>query len=191
MARKQIGEQDLDQKVDQDALDRMIDRKLGGGHFSSAALRTTKKKRAAAEAEATAKTGRKRKSGPHDATLQFLFEWLQTYPREKEFRRADEKKLAMWIAKLKENERRGKSLKGKVLSQSELRAVREYREGLELRLANLQSKKTKPPAIHEIRQSVSEGVARAVGRGELRGERAVTFIREKLKRARRSFRRVK
>jgi hypothetical protein len=131
---------------------------------------------------------RDRKSGPHEATKQFVRDWDEIYAREKQYQRANLKTLAKWIAELKNNERTGKTESGK-LSALEIEQIRDYRLRLEEKLAALKSKKSKTPKIGTIRESVAEGFVRAGTYGRPRGgQDDVAFIDEKVKRARRSIR---
>jgi hypothetical protein len=130
-----------------------------------------------------------RKSGPHEATKQFVRHWKETYGREKQYQRASPETLAKWIAELKDNERAGQTKSGKRLSAFEREQIREYRLLLEKKLAARKSKKTKIPKIASVKRGIAEALVKAGTFGwPHRGQDAVVFIDEKMKRASRSVR---
>jgi hypothetical protein len=132
---------------------------------------------------------RRRKSGPHKSSEQLFIHWDADYPQKREYLRATPNILAKWIAEIDEDLRLGKTKAGKTLERFEVKYLRDRRQQLEQRLAALKSGKAKRPRISEVRKMVSEQFVSSGHYGKPRkGNDALIYIQEKLKRARRSAR---
>jgi hypothetical protein len=75
----------------------------------------------------------RRKSGPHQATKQFKAEWEATKSRQIAFLRASVAELNVWIERLRENIRQGKTDLGAPITPELVRAICDYIAGLEER----------------------------------------------------------
>jgi hypothetical protein len=132
----------------------------------------------------------RRKSGPHENTMAFNNDWELIYDHKKEFQRASPATIRKWIADIDAVLQRGKTGAGKVISAAERQEIQAYRDRLELECARREGKKYKKPTIGEIRARVSEGFVKSGLYGSPRREDqdSTSFIRDKLKRARRARR---
>jgi hypothetical protein len=129
---------------------------------------------------------RRRKSGPHQSTKEFLNDWEAIYPREKAFQTAKPATIAKWIAELKRDLGRRKTKTGAAISSAEAKAIRKYIEALEQRRTMPRKK------IGDVRRGIAEGFVKAGIYGKPRGNQdAESFVMDKRKRAKRSLRRAK
>jgi hypothetical protein len=137
-----------------------------------------------------AKAPSRRKSGPHRLTREFVEEWETNKSRELMFKRASPAKLAGWIANLHENLRQGKTDLGAPITPELAEAIRTYIADLEERRSNLSTEKITRPRKGEIHSELAEQFVESNIYGRPRGDQdAASYIREKLKRGRRSIRR--
>jgi hypothetical protein len=131
----------------------------------------------------------RRKSGPHESTVQFKRDWEATFPAEKNFRRASAATIDKWIAELDENLRLRKTRAGKIITPFEARQIEAYRNRLEERRAAIEAGKIKRPTIGQVRDRLAEQFVATGFYGKPgKGKDARTYVDEKLKRARRSAR---
>jgi hypothetical protein len=129
----------------------------------------------------------KRKSGPHEKTKQFLTEWDAAFAREKEFHRISPAKLTRWIGNLRRDLRRGRTKSGKIITPAESGKIEEYIGRLEQRRAD----RVPPKRIGEIRRELADAFVKRGIYGQPQGSQdAETFIRDKLKRGRKSARKA-
>jgi hypothetical protein len=130
----------------------------------------------------------RRKSGPHDDSGERLIrDWVRYWKPRKELERAKPEILAKWIAEIDEDLRRGKTKAGKTITEREAEYLRDRRRRLEERLVTRKSRRAKMMDTPEIRGRFSEQLISTGRYGQPRkGQDAENYVREKLKRARRS-----
>jgi hypothetical protein len=127
-----------------------------------------------------------RKSGPHESTRRFVADWTLSYEGAKLHERTTAATLRKWIAEVDRDLERGKT-KSKTITFSEAEAIRDYRDTLQIRLNELESRKAKRPTIGEVKTKLAERFVARDGRPR-QGKDALSYIEEKLKRSSRSLR---
>jgi hypothetical protein len=139
----------------------------------------------------------RRKAGPHQSTKAFIDAWRVAYPTEKIFQRAAAATLERWIAdwdkvlkgKQRISRKRIPDRKNKSGRRFPDDQIRGFQKMLAERLADLKNKKAKVPKIREVKEKLAEQFVQGDKFGR-RGQDALAYIEEKIKRGKRSIKRL-
>jgi hypothetical protein len=126
----------------------------------------------------------RRKSGPHESTKQFLKDYDTTYSREKEVQRASASERSKWIDELTEALRLGKTKDGAIISPQLTHQIAKQITILKEGLAQPETKKT----IKKVRESLAPFFAKLYGKSKKLSVDPVSFVEDKVKRAKKSVR---